>query len=92
MHVGSAQGMDRNGRPMAAASRQRRPFADDILIAFHYACDLRDYMVAGQLLLTYESMLTGRSGSPTSDRRRALDSLVAAHERLWSLRHASPGN
>jgi hypothetical protein len=32
-------------------------------------------------------MLTRRPSSPDSNRRKNLESLVAAHERLWLLRH-----
>ena len=48
--------------------------------------------VAEQLLRILELMLTRRPVSPDTNRRRNMESLVAAHERLWHLRHAeSPG-
>jgi hypothetical protein len=39
------------------------------------------------LLKTLEGMLTRRGVPPEQNRRKALESLVAAHERLWHLRH-----
>jgi hypothetical protein len=44
--------------------------------------------VAEQLLHVLEMMLTRRPLTPDGTRRRNMESLVAAHERLWHLRHA----
>ena len=72
--------------------RHSRRLSDKILIAFHHACDQSDFEVAEQLLRILELMLTRRPVSPDTNRRRNMESLVAAHERLWHLRHAeSPG-
>ncbi len=71
----------------AAAPRHSRRLSDKILIAFHHACDQGDYEVAEQLLRILEMMLTRRPVSPDTNRRRNMESLVAAHERLWYLRH-----
>ncbi len=71
----------------AAAPRHSRRLSDKILIAFHHACDQGDYEVAEQLLRILEMMLTRRPVSPDTNRRRNMESLVAAHERLWHLRH-----
>jgi hypothetical protein len=57
------------------------------LVAFHHACDAQDLAVAEQLLRTVESMLTRRGVTSEQNRRKSLESLVAAHERLWHLRH-----
>ena len=70
-----------------AAPRHSRRLSDKILIAFHHACDQADYEVAEQLLRILEMMLTRRPVSPDTNRRRNMESLVAAHERLWYLRH-----
>jgi hypothetical protein len=70
-----------------AAPRHSRRLSDKILIAFHHACDQGDYEVAEQLLRILEMMLTRRPVSPDTNRRRNMESLVAAHERLWHLRH-----
>lgn len=67
--------------------RHSRRLSDKILIAFHHACDQADFEVAEQLLRTLEMMMTRRSVVPDSNRRRNMESLVAAHERLWHLRH-----
>jgi hypothetical protein len=71
----------------ASAPRHSRRLSDKILIAFHHACDQADFEVAEQLLRILEMMLTRRPVSPDTNRRRNMESLVAAHERLWHLRH-----
>jgi hypothetical protein len=70
-----------------AAPRYSRRLSDKILIAFHHACDQGDYEVADQLLHILEMMLTRRPLTPDGTRRRNMESLVAAYERLWYLRH-----
>ena len=67
--------------------RHSRRLSDKILIGFHHACDQADYEVAEQLLRTLEMMMTRRPVTPDANRRRNMESLVAAHERLWHLRH-----
>ncbi len=67
--------------------RYSRRLSDKILIAFHHACDQGDYEVAEQLLRVLEYMLARPEASPDGNRRRTIESLVAAHERLWLLRH-----
>ena len=69
------------------APRYSRRLSDKVLIAFHHACDQGDFEVAEQLLHTLEMMLTRRPLTPDGTRRRNMESLVAAHERLWYLRH-----
>ena len=69
------------------APRHSRRLSDKILIAFHHACDQGDYEVADELLHVLEMMLRRRVLSPDINRRRSMDTLVAAHERLWHLRH-----
>jgi hypothetical protein len=80
---------DEGPRDAAGASTPRysRRLSDKILLAFHYACDQGDYEVAEHLLHVLEMMLRRRALSPDLNRRRSMDSLVAAHERLWYLRH-----
>lgn len=75
------------GRGAAATPRHTRRLSDKILIAFHHACDQGDYEVAEELLRVLEMMLTRRPTLPDTNRRKNLESLVAAHERLWLLRH-----
>lgn len=67
--------------------RQGRRLSDKILVAFHQACDQGDFEVAEQLLRVLEMMLTRRPVTPDTNRRRNIETLVAAHERLWHLRH-----
>jgi hypothetical protein len=78
---------DEEIRRPAAAPRYSRRLSDKILIAFHHACDQADYEVAEQLLRVLEGMLTRRPVNPDGNRRRSLETLVAAYERLWYLRH-----
>jgi hypothetical protein len=71
----------------STAPRHSRRLSDKILIAFHHACDQADYDIAAQLLHVLESLVTRRPLNPETNRRRSMESLVAAHERLWLLRH-----
>jgi hypothetical protein len=71
------------------APRYSRRLSDKILIAFHHACDQADFEIAEQLLHILEMMLTRRPLTADGNRRRSMESLVAAHERLWHLRHAN---
>jgi hypothetical protein len=77
------------GREIGASGTPRytRRLSDKVLIAFHHACDQSDFEVAEQLLHILEMMLTRRPLTPDGTRRRNMESLVAAHERLWHLRH-----
>jgi len=76
-----------DARSSSFAPRHTRRLSDKILIAFHHACDQGDYEVAEELLRILEMMLTRRPVSPDANRRKNMESLVAAHERLWLLRH-----
>ena len=69
------------------APRYTRRLSDKILIAFHHACDQSDFEIAEQLLRILEMLITRRPLTPDGNRRRSMESLVAAHERLWHLRH-----
>jgi hypothetical protein len=70
--------------------RYTRRLSDKILIAFHHACDQRDIEVARQLLDVLEFMTKRPASLPDSRDRRAKESLVAAYERLWQIRHPTP--
>ena len=87
--TGMSQGESDAGRELSpgGAPRYSRRLSDKILIAFHHACDQSDFEVAEQLLHILEMMLTRRPLTPDGTRRRNMESLVAAHERLWHLRH-----
>jgi hypothetical protein len=72
------------------AQRHARRLSDKILIAFHQACDQADFVVAVRLLNILDTMTTPqrRVRAPRgSERRRRQGTVVAAHERLWQLRH-----
>jgi hypothetical protein len=64
-----------------ATSRYSRRLSDKIIIAFHDACDRGELVVAAQF----------RPRAP-GDRRRNTESIVAAHSRLWPLRHPEPAD
>ena len=76
-----------------ATQTNRRPrytlrrVSDCILIAFHQACDQGDFEIAEQLLAVLAMAIAGRRDRPTAPDRRNKESLVAAYERLWELRH-----
>jgi hypothetical protein len=74
-------------RQAGNAPRYSRRLSDKILIAFHHACDQGDFEIAEQLLHILENMLTRRTVPADANRRKSIESLVAAHERLWHLRH-----
>lgn len=67
--------------------RPGRRLSDKILVAFHHACDQQDLEVAEQLLRLVEKVLRRPGPDAEHNRRRGMDSLVAAHERLWHLRN-----
>ncbi len=74
------------------APRQNRRLPERILVAAHQACDLGDLDVAAQLLSILETVIGQSRGQPRAPvdpaRRRVMESLIAAHQRLWHLRHA----
>jgi hypothetical protein len=78
----NARGEDGTSPP-----RYTRRLSDKILIAFHHACDINDLDVAEQLIRVLEGMLGRRHMPPEANRRKNMESLVAAHERLWHLRN-----
>jgi hypothetical protein len=82
---------DQGPRQNLGAARYSRRLSDKILIAFHHACDQGDYEIAEQLLHILETMLTRRTVPADANRRKSIESLVAAHERLWHLRHPEKG-
>ncbi len=74
--------------PTLTVHRQRR-LREVILTAVHRACDDGRLDLAAALLRLAEVA----TAAETDPRRRRQDlwSLVAAHERLWHLRHSDPG-
>ena len=72
---------------LVPGSRPTRRLSDKILVAFHQACDTTELDVAEQLLRVLEFMMNRRPTYGDGNRRRNMESLVAAYERLWHLRH-----
>jgi len=71
----------------APAPRYARRLSDKILIAFHHACDQGNAEAAWELLNILEFMAKREPTLPTGGERRVREGLVAAHERLWQMRH-----
>lgn len=67
--------------------RHTRRLSDKLLVAFHHACDTADLEIAEYLLGTIETILMRHTSHADGNRRRNFEGLVAAHERLWHLRH-----
>jgi hypothetical protein len=67
--------------------RYARRLSDKILIAFHAACDQGNTEVAGQLLGVLDFMFKQTPNPNPEKDRRHQDGMVAAHVRLWALRH-----
>lgn len=75
-------------KPVGIPDRHcKRRLSDTIFVAFHWASDQTDIEVAWELLNLLEFMTTRYPNLPTGAERRAKESLVAAHERLWLIRH-----
>jgi hypothetical protein len=75
-------------KPVGIPGRQfKRRLSDTIFVAFHQACDQTDIEVAWELLNLLEFITTRHPNLPTGVERRVRESLVAAHERLWQIRH-----
>lgn len=68
-----------------------RRLSDKILVAFHHACDQNDIQAAGWLLGVLDFMISRSLTLPTAKEHRARESIVAAHERLWEMRHLTLG-
>jgi hypothetical protein len=74
------------GSHAAETSRQRRLF-HHILTVVHFACDQGDLEAAERLLAIAEFMFWRPLQEGRLERRLEARPLVAAHERLWVLRH-----
>lgn len=66
--------------------RRPRSVLDELLIAFHFACDIKEFDIARGLISIAEGS-AALTESVGSDKQRAVSSVVAAHERLWALSH-----
>jgi hypothetical protein len=76
-----------DGREISSPPRSGRRLADKILIAFHHACDVEELDIADQLLRILEASINRPGAVVDGNRRRNMENLIAAHERLWYLRH-----
>jgi hypothetical protein len=62
--------------------------SDGILAAFDHACEQNELEVAALSLIEYERVVTRVPINLGPDRRREMESLIAAHSRLWELLRA----
>ena len=76
------------GRAAVTPVAHNQRVMDKVAQAFNHACDLVDTEVAERLAQIMDRMVAERSLKADGTRRRAVETLVAAHERLWELRHA----
>jgi hypothetical protein len=68
-------------------SRHARRLSDKLLIEFYQACEDNTPKVALRLLDELESMIRDQSRPNSVERRKLVDKLIAAHERLWHILH-----
>jgi hypothetical protein len=80
--------LEQSEEPQTPPPRHKRRLSDMVLIAFHHACDQSDIEVASELLHVLDFMVMRQPVSPTGRERRVQEGFVAAHERLWQIRHA----
>jgi hypothetical protein len=73
-------------------NRKQRRLSDHILIAFHSACDQSDFEAADHVVGILEQMVLRPSPFGMTGRRSDIPPLVAALERLWTLRHPEAGD
>ena len=72
---------------LPSTPRHTRRLSDKLFVAFHQACDTVDLDVAEQILGILEKMMSKHHTANEGNRRRNMENLVAAFERLWHLRH-----
>jgi hypothetical protein len=77
----------RDPLPGSPQIHHSRRLSDKLLIAFHHSCDVDELDIAGGLLDLLEKLLCKPPRPWEVNRRRGRETLVAAHERLWHLRH-----
>jgi hypothetical protein len=70
----------------AGAPADSPPHPGPLRIAFHSACDQGDLEVADRLLRAVERMVLRPSLAGHTERRTDFQPLIAALERLWTLR------
>jgi hypothetical protein len=70
--------------------RYGRRLSDKLLLAFDQACETRELEIAIQLLTLLERLAEKEAAASEPMRRKAIEGLVSAHERLWVLRNRAP--
>jgi hypothetical protein len=60
---------------------------EDVLAAFHQACDGRHREVAWRLIVAAENAMRFQEIEPIATKRAIAEKLVSAHQRLWVLFH-----
>lgn len=69
--------------------RRKSRLSDDILKAFHHACDVEELDVADRLLRIMEKVIARLPVAQNGEASLGTQTLSAAHERLWNLRNRS---
>lgn len=67
-----------------------RKLSQRLIAAAHYACDLGELDMAGTLLALAEEAILRRSEFQSFNKRRVVEDIVSAYERLWRLRQDGP--
>lgn len=72
---------------VSAQPRSGRRLNDKLMLCFHQACEGEDFETAQRMLQVIEMSVTRRRQTVSIERRKHVENLVAAHERLWLLRN-----
>lgn len=67
--------------------RRARFVVEDVLTAFHQACDLQDRDIAWRLIVAAEQAMRFHTSATAVEKTQMARRLVSAHERLWRLFH-----
>ena len=68
--------------------RRKRGLTDEIFVAFHQACDERDNDIALALVRVLDFMAARTPILSNGEVPRMQQSVVAANQRLWEIRHS----
>ena len=64
-----------------------RQLPERLIVAAHQSIDLGDTETASRLLGIVEDLVKDQATRPRPSARRIMEGLVAAHQRIWNLRH-----
>jgi hypothetical protein len=84
-----AQPVSDSASPAPGHTPRMRRIGDKILAAFEHASERNELEVAALLLIEYERVVTRIPISLGGERRREMESLISAHNRLWELLRSS---